>query len=327
MLDETYIESLVKKRFSSESKRIFNGIGDDAAVCRIIDNQIVVSCDSHVENVHFNRKNFTPEEISSRSLAIAISDIVAMGAVPRFFLNSLLLPRGTTKKFIDKLFDGFEKTSKKFKISLVGGNVSKSNSLIIDVVVIGELKNHKYKERGKCTNGDFLYVSGNIGDASLGLKILNKRKKRIQTIEQRRLVEKYKHPNPKIKLGKFLGQLNYVSSMIDITDGLLIDLHRLIGSRRKRLGARIVWEDIPKSKEHMTIQNVRGAEENVLRGGDDYELMFTIKRNSYLKFESLVRTKKFKIFKIGEITKDKKIILEIGGKDKILKPGGFTHRF
>ena len=90
MLDETYIESLVKKRFSSESKKLFNGIGDDAAVCRVIDNRIVVSCDSHVEDVHFNKKNFTPEEISSRSLAIAVSDIVAMGAVPRFFLNSLL---------------------------------------------------------------------------------------------------------------------------------------------------------------------------------------------------------------------------------------------
>ena len=327
MLDETYIESLVKKRFSSESKKLFNGIGDDAAVCRVIDNRIVVSCDSHVEDVHFNKKNFTPEEISSRSLAIAVSDIVAMGAVPRFFLNSLLLPQGTTKKFIHKLFDGFKRTSRKFKISLVGGNVSKSNSLIIDVVVIGELKNRKYKERGKCTNGDFLYVSGNIGDASLGLKILSKRQKRIQTMEQRRLVKKYKHPNPKIKLGKFLGQLNYVSSMIDITDGLLIDLHRLIGSKRKKLGARIVWEDIPKSKEHMAIQNVKDVEENVLRGGDDYELMFTIKRDFCSKFESLARTKKFKIFKIGKIIKDNKIILEIGGKDKILKPDGFTHRF
>ena len=224
-------------------------------------------------------------------------------------------------------FNGIPKPSNANKISLNRIAISKSNSLIIDVVVIGELKNRKYKERGKCTNGDFLYVSGNIGDASLGLKILSKRQKRIQTMEQRRLVKKYKHPNPKIKLGKFLGQLNYVSSMIDITDGLLIDLHRLIGSKRKKLGARIVWEDIPKSKEHMAIQNVKDVEENVLRGGDDYELMFTIKRDFCSKFESLARTKKFKIFKIGKIIKDNKIILEIGGKDKILKPDGFTHRF
>jgi len=232
-----------------------------------------------------------------------------------------------TKKFVDRLFSGFKKTSKKFKISLIGGNISKSDSLIIDVTVIGELKNHKYKERGKCSSGDFIYVSGNIGDASLGLNILNERKNNLQNIDERKLVTKYKNPNPKIKLGEFLGQLDYVSSMIDISDGLVIDLNKLIVSKRKKLGAKIVWEKIPKSKEHMRTYKKKNAEEYVLRGGDDYELMFTVSKNASLRFEKLVKNKKFKIFKIGEINRNNKITLEIKGKEKILMPIGFIHRF
>lgn len=327
MLDEIYIESMIKKRFPLKSKRFSTEIGDDSAICKIKDNQIVVSCDSLVENIHFTRKKFTPEEISSRSLAVAVSDISAMGAIPMFFLNSLFLPRGITKKFVTRLFSGFKKTSKKFKISLIGGNISRSDSLIIDVTVIGELKKNKYKERGKCTNGDFIYVSGNIGDASLGLHILNKKRNNLQNIEERKLVAKYKNPNPKIKLGEFLGQLDYVSSMIDITDGLSIDLSRLINLNKNKLGAKVIWENIPKSKIAIKKPYEKHVEQYVLHGGDDYELMFTVNRKFYQKFERLAKIRKFRIFRIGEVVNGSKIILEMGGKNKILKPAGFIHKF
>tara|TARA_B100000029_G_scaffold191601_2_gene189506 strand:+ start:34013 stop:35002 length:990 start_codon:yes stop_codon:yes gene_type:complete len=329
MLDEIYIQSLLKKRFNSRSNSFLNGIGDDAAVCNLPSGKIVVSCDSQVENVHFIKNKFKPEEISLRALAIAASDISAMGGNPKFFTNSLFIPKGTSKEFINKIFTGFKKASKKFNILLIGGNVSRSNSFKIDITVIGELNSKKkYKEREKCKKGDYLYVSGNIGDAALGLKILKEKPYYRFTNTQKKLVKKYKQPNPRIELGLFLGKLDYITSMIDITDGLSIDLKRLIGSRnKKKLGAVLFWDDIPKAKEIERLKKRNDSLDCVLHGGDDYELMFTVDKRFSLKFERLAKEKNFKVSRIGEINTSNKIILNIGGQNKVLKPKGFIHKF
>ena len=328
MLDEIYIESLLRKRFRTTSSAFFNGIGDDAAVCRIPSGRIVVSCDSQVENVHFIKKKFKPEEISSRALAIAASDISAMGAKPKFFTNSLFIPKGITKEYINKIFEGFKNAAKKFDITLIGGNLTRSDSLMIDITVIGELNaKKKYKERGKCKNTDFLYVSGNIGDAALGLRILRNKSQSRFNSEEIKLIRKYKQPKPQIKLGLFLGRLDYVTSMIDITDGLALDLSRLIGNNSNKLGATVIWEDIPKGKQIYNLSNKTNAKEYVLNGGDDYELMFTVNKRCHGQFLKLARDKKFKVYKIGEINKTNKMILIEGGKSKVLKPKGFIHKF
>ena len=115
--------------------------------------------------------------------------------------------------------------------------------------------------------------------------------------------------------------------MIDITDGLALDLSRLIGNSSNKLGATVIWEDIPKGKQIYNLSNKTHAKEYVLNGGDDYELMFTVNKRFHGQFLKLARDKKFKVYKIGEINKTNKMILIEGGKSKVLKPKGFIHKF
>ena len=227
MLDEFYIEKLIKKKFPLKHSFFPTGIGDDAAVVKTNSNKLVISCDSQVEGVHFDLDYFTPEEIAFRSVSVALSDLSAMGANPKFFSNSLFIPKNINASFLNKLFNGFKKVCKFYNIYLLGGNVSKSKSLILDLTVIGEVVGKSYKERLNSKKNDFIYVSGNIGDASQGLNIL-KNNRTFSSLEKR-LISKYKSPKAKVELGIFLGQHKDVNSMIYITDGLSLDLGRLIG--------------------------------------------------------------------------------------------------
>ena len=325
MLDEFYIEKLIKIKFPLKHSFFPTGIGDDAAVVKTNSNKLVISCDSQVEGVHFDLDYFTPEEIAFRSVSVALSDLSAMGANPKFFSNSLFIPKNINASFLNKLFNGFKKVCKFYNIYLLGGNVSKSKSLILDLTVIGEVVGRSYKERLNSKKNDFIYVSGNIGDASQGLNIL-KNKRTFSSLEKR-LISKYKSPKAKVDLGIFLGQLKDVTSMIDITDGLALDLGRLIGPKTGGKGATIVWEDIPKSINNTESLSSKKLMKLVLNGGDDYELLFTVKNSKVADFEKLCKKNNFKVYRIGFVNSLGHLSLVKGGKASNLEANGFIHKF
>ena len=325
MLDEFYIEKLIKKKFPLKHSFFPTGIGDDAAVVKTNSNKLVISCDSQVEGVHFDLDYFTPEEIAFRSVSVALSDLSAMGAKPKFFSNSLFIPKNINASFLNKLFNGFKKVCKFYNIYLLGGNVSKSKSLILDLTVIGEVVGKSYKERLNSKKNDFIYVSGNIGDASQGLNIL-KNKRTFSSLEKR-LISKYKSPKAKVELGIFLGQLKDVTSMIDITDGLALDLGRLIGPKTGGKGATIVWEDIPKSINYTESLSSKKLMKLVLNGGDDYELLFTVKNSKVADFEKLCKKNNFKVYRIGFVNSLGHLSLVKGGRVSNLEANGFIHKF
>ena len=325
MLDEFYVEKLIKKKFPLKHSFFPTGIGDDAAIVKTNSNKLVISCDSQVEGVHFDLDYFTPEEIAFRSVSVALSDLSAMGAKPKFFSNSLFIPKNINASFLNKLFNGFKKVCKFYNIYLLGGNVSKSKSLILDLTVIGEVVGKSYKERLNSKKNDFIYVSGNIGDASRGLNIL--KNKRTFSSPEKRLISKYKSPKAKVDLGIFLGQLKDVTSMIDITDGLALDLGRLIGPKTGGKGATIVWEDIPKSINHTESLSSKKLMKSVLNGGDDYELLFTVKNSKVANFEKLCKKNNFKVYRIGFVNSLGHLSLVKGGKVSNLEANGFIHKF
>ena len=325
MLDEFYIEKLIKKKFPLKHSFFPTGIGDDAAVVKTNSNKLVISCDSQVEGVHFDLDYFTPEEIAFRSVSVALSDLSAMGAKPKFFSNSLFIPKNINASFLNKLFNGFKKVCKFYNIYLLGGNVSKSKSLILDLTVIGEVVGKSYKERLNSKKNDFIYVSGNIGDASQGLNIL--KNKRTFSSPEKRLISKYKSPKAKVELGIFLGQHKDVTSMIDITDGLALDLGRLIGPKTGGKGATIVWEDIPKSINYTESLSSKKLMKLVLNGGDDYELLFTVKNSKVADFEKLCKKNNFKVYRIGFVNSLGHLSLVKGGRVSNLEANGFIHKF
>lgn len=325
MLDEFYIEELVKKKFPLKSASFPTGVGDDAAVFKIKSDKIVFSCDSQVEGIHFDLRFLTPEQLAFRALSVALSDLCAMGAKPRFFSNSLFLPRKTSKVFIDRLFKGFRNGCKYYDVNLIGGNVSKSEYLALDVSVVGEVLNDRFKERNGSRVGDLIYVTGNIGDASLGLNLL-KEKKRF-TFKEKLIISKYKSPRAKVEIGLFLGQLEFLTSMIDITDGLSLDLRRLLGPTSSRRGATLTWEDIPKTDCKLPSVSHNKLITSVINGGDDYELLFTIKKKRAKHFEDLCKRNNFKVFRIGSVDSSASLSLIKGGRVRNLKPQGFVHKF
>ena len=322
-MNENYIYKLVKQKFHKKNKAFINGIGDDAAIWKFGKKQIAISCDSHIDGIHFSEKFMKPEEISYRAVSVALSDLAAMGASPLFYTNSLNLKKGFSSKKIKKIFDGFHQASKDYKIELVGGNIVTSKFFSLDITVVGEVKSN-YIPRGS-TSGETVYVSGNIGSANAGLRLL-KRKEIIKDENYKELLNSYKRPKPKIGISKILSSTGLISSMIDITDGLYLDLKRLIKFKNNKLGATIDWNKIPKLHSLNLFFTPRMIPKIVLEGGDDFELLFTIKKGFDDKFQRISKLKKINVFPIGKTNNSGVIYIDIDGNKKKIKEGGYIHK-
>lgn len=320
-LDENNIYKLLNKSFVKKNKSFVNTIGDDAAIWKFGKKQIAISCDSQIENIHFTQKFSNLYQIGYRSITIAISDLSAMGANPLFFTNSLNIKKGMQVKEINKIYEGFKAAAKDYNIELVGGNIVSSNFFSIDITVVGDIKNNFISRGAK--NNEKLYVTGNIGSANAGLRLL---KKNIST-KPNELINSYKKPSPNILESKILASTGLISSMMDITDGLLNDLRKLINFKNKNLGAQLYWNKIPKSNLLNKYFKVSLVKDIVLNGGDDYQLLFTVKKNHDKKFEKLMKKNRIDVFNIGYTNNNKSIKLELNGLNKIVKEKGYVHKF
>ncbi len=320
-MDENNIYKLLNKSFVKKNKSFVNTIGDDAAIWKFGKKQIAISCDSQIENIHFTQKFSNLYQIGYRSITIAISDLSAMGANPLFFTNSLNIKKGMQVKEINKIYEGFKDAAKDYNIELVGGNIVSSNFFSIDITVVGDIKNNFISRGAK--NNEKLYVTGNIGSANAGLRLL---KKNIST-KPNELINSYKKPSPNILESKILASTGLISSMMDITDGLLNDLRKLINFKNKNLGAQLYWNKIPKSNLLNKYFKVSLVKDIVLNGGDDYQLLFTVKKNHDKKFEKLMKKNRIDVFNIGYTNNNKSIKLELNGLNKIVKEKGYVHKF
>jgi thiamine-monophosphate kinase len=295
----------IKNSFRAKSKELLFGIGDDCAVIKK-DNETVnlISTDMLVEGVHFNLDFFTPAELGMKSAAVNISDIAAMGGIPKYMLVSVAIPKKISCEFVREFYTGIKKLCSKYDIELAGGDTSSSmSSLFISVSVIGEAKIGEYLTRAGAKPKDSIYVTGTLGDSSGGLELLLKKHK-IGEDTRRYLVNKHKKVTPRIKEGRFLARSGCVTSMIDISDGISSDIKRICAE--SGVGTRIYLNMLPVSKQLKRL--IRQLNKNVydfaLKGGEDYELLFTVKADCEKTLETGFRKHfKKKIFKIGAITK------------------------
>lgn len=280
-------------------KSVVVGIGDDAAVIKWTrDKYILFTCDILIEGVHFTLPKAPLFSIGWKALGRNISDIAAMGGIPRYALVSIGLEPGYPIGFLDEIYKGISELAGKFKINIVGGDMSKSQKLIIDVSLIGEVERGKVLLRSGARPGDFIFVTGKLGGSIKG-KHLNF-VPRIS--EARELVKNYK-----------------IHSMIDISDGLSLDLWRILDS--SRVGARIYEKAIPVSREASSF-------ESAIRDGEDFELLFTMPAASANKFikKPLLKTGVSATF-IGEILDKREgfVLVTKAGKKRKLRPEGYLH--
>ena len=305
---------------SPAPREIRLGIGDDAALFRPrAGHELILTCDWFLEGTHFLRDKHPPDSVGWKCLARALSDIAAMGGVPRCFLLSLALPTSHTGHWLDEFLGGLRRASRKFKCALAGGDTTRRDHILINVTVVGEVRAGRAIRRSGARDGDVICVSGRLGEAALGLRILKGSKQTIDSHDP--LLRRNLYPEPRLALGRWLAEKRLATSMIDISDGLSTDLRHLCPA--PRLGALLAPDWFPAVEVPAHLQKRIGDPlELALHGGDDYELLFTVSR---WKLPSLPSTfRGMEISPIGYVTSGPNLVWDPNDpKRRILQPGGW----
>jgi len=317
-LGEKELISRIRRDFSTLHPQVIVGIGDDAAIIRPGKKSLIITKDLLFEGVHFLPSLHPPFFLGRKSLVVNLSDVAAMGGLPKYALLGLGLPPEMDSSWLKQYFSGFKSAAVEEGVALIGGDLSQAKKIIISVTVVGEGEN--IIQRRGAEPGDHLFVSGSLGNARQGLILLKKGFRLGDDKKADLFLRAFLDPFPRIALGKELSRLNLASSMIDVSDGLSVDLSHLC--EESGTGAEIHLSRLPLSPEirHFQRQPYRLA----LHGGEEYELLFSVPPE---KLRTLSRLqKKFKISLIGQMIKRKGIFLiDSQGKRRPLEIKGYQH--
>ena len=251
-------------------------IGDDTAALEFAhsDKLLLFTCDMLVEEIHFRRAWHPAEKLGWKALAINISDIAAMGGQPKFAVVSAALPGDTEVEFVEQLYAGLQACAQKYGVMIVGGDsVGSRQGIVLDVSLIGEVERSRLLKRSGACSGDLIAVTGPLGGAAAGLKLLQEGKG--GSPESAGLINALLQPQPRLKEAQALSSTGVVSAMMDLSDGLADDLPRLC--QESMVGARIYAAKIPFFPACPF--GPEACLDFALRGGEDYELLFTLNPN------------------------------------------------
>jgi thiamine-monophosphate kinase len=281
------------------------GIGDDASLFRPKRrHETVLTCDWFLEGTHFLRKKHPPDAVGWKCLARAVSDVAAMGGAPRCFLLSLALPETHTGRWLDLFLGGLRRASRKFQCALTGGDTTRRNEILINVTVVGEVPAGRAVLRSRASTGDIIYVSGRLGEAELGLRILQSSKGAPS--KKSPLTRKHLYPEPRLALGQWLVKKGLATTMMDLSDGLSSDLSRLCAA--SAVGAQLESSKIPLVRfPEVAFKQHHDPLHLALHGGDDYELLFTVPPRQAKLLPNSFRGAR--LTAIGRITKKRELLL------------------
>ncbi len=263
------------------------GPGDDCAVIRAGDATWLVTTDAQVEGTHFLPGWLKPRQLGRKAFLVGASDIAAMGGAPRFCFVTLAAPSQMLARDAVELQRGVAQAAAECGAVVAGGNVSRSTELNISVTVVGSAPDHPMLRSG-AKEGDLLYVTGSLGDAALGTRLLLKGEP-AGGVPGRR----FREPEPRLKAGSLLANREIASAAIDVSDGLLNDLCHVCAA--SNVGARVESERLPASAAVR-----RAGRDLALSGGEDYELLFSVPARSKGRLQSLVGGLGCKVTLIGE---------------------------
>ncbi len=314
------------------------GIGDDAALVRVpADCELILTTDLSIEGVHFKTALHPPESVGHRALARSLSDISAMGGTPRYALISLAISPSQSRNWLEGFFRGLFALARRFRVAIIGGDTSVFDGpCTIDAVVAGEVRHGRALRRSGARPGDLIYVSGRLGMSALGLRALQERPKnrkkqtklpkpgeragRIPLGAQTTQAALRAHlfPEPQCALGQFLGKRRLASSMMDLSDGLSLDLRRLCDA--SGVGATVFADRLP-TPSPLDFDDALALS---LHGGEDYQLLFTVPKARQSKIPS--RFGRTPLHCIGEIQARRRIMLVTPeGQSQPLEPQGYDH--
>jgi thiamine-monophosphate kinase len=324
--EDELIERIRRRIPSQEGGVLRIGIGHDAAVIRPRGRDWVITCDQFLEGVHFLADKHPPDSVGYKALARATSDIVAMAAQPRFFLLSLALPAKRTGAWLAAMLSGMARASKRFKLRLAGGDTAQSPNenprLVMNVTVLGELARGRAIGRAGAKPGDDIYVTGVLGQAQLGLKLLLRTKNGQG--HNRKLLAHHLYPTLPLDFALWLGRNQVPTAMMDISDGLSTDLTRLCNA--SGVGARIYSDQIPAVAVPTSLEKRCSLHPLplALHGGEDYGLLFTARKRIASHIPLIFGNTR--ITRVGEIVSGSGVkLVDAKGEASVLVPGGWEH--
>ena len=335
------ISSIVASTCKTEP-RLIEGIGDDCAVYELSFSTVqVATTDLLLEHVHFDLLTTPLQHLGSKAISVNISDICAMNAKPCYALISIALPPKASVEFVETVYRGMSETASLYNTALAGGDTSvSSGGVTISVVVAGEVEKEKISYRKGARPGDLVCVTGTLGGAAAGLKVLMREKDVM--LEHLRHGEKYNRdvisnledyneaiqrqllPSARVDIIEFFNKHDIVpTSMIDISDGLASDLAHIC--ERSGVGVRIEESRIPilSQARHIADEFQEDAVNYALSGGEDYQLLFTLKAEQFSAIASHPD-----ISVIGKITPEEEgmVLTDIYGMNIDMNTlGGFNH--
>lgn len=308
----------IKKKYS------LGLVGDDCAVLpKDAETDLLITADLLVEEIDFRLDWTSPRLLGHKALAVSLSDIASMGGVANWALLSIGVPeRIWNGKFLDEFYDGWHDLAALYDVELVGGDVSRTpNRLVIDSIVGGGVARGMAVLRSGALPGDTIYVSGPLGCAAAGLKMLmdGSRYSPSNSDARSRIMLRHLRPLPQLRLANQLQQDGLATAMIDLSDGLSSDLTHIC--RASGTGAQIFADEMPFDTDLLEYAgSIEAMLELALHGGEDFELLFTANPGA------IAASNLRDVFRIGEITENAGVIeLVRDGRSELLPPRGYRH--
>ncbi len=312
------------------------GIGDDAAVLAVRNGEeLVVSTDFSIEDVHFRRGWHSPEAVGHKCLARGLSDIAAMGARPVAAFVSLAVPRelaqgrSTAQSWVDRFYEGLLALAQQWSVPLAGGDLAEAPGgaharAAADIVVVGAVERGRALLRSDARAGDALYVTGTLGGAAAELRSVTKSPQRFRNVTAATAEHPHFFPQPRIAVGRALVRRRLATAAIDISDGLSVDLLHLC--EESGLRAEIDAALLPLGRNATLDATLRDTTLNdALHGGDDYELLFTTDPRTRMPR----KIAGMPVRRIGQMLRKKsgapRMVLKENGRRAELKAGGWQH--
>lgn len=302
------------------------GIGDDCAIIPLNESESwLVTTDMLIEDRHFLLNRISAFELGFKSLAVNLSDIAAMGGDPHSAFLSIGIPNKIEVEWLDGFFKGIKELADNTNTLLLGGDTTKSpDKLIINILVLGKAITKNIKKRSAAEPGDLLCVTGNVGDSGGGLQVMLENKPVDD--DAKGLIKAHHLPYPHLNEGKFLSTYKDVHAMIDLSDGIESDIHRIMEAAG--CGAEIALDKLPVSDTLKKLANKYdwNVYELAMCSGEDYKLMVTVNPAQYDSINSEYK-KQFNrdLSIIGKIKIDKSLKTMFKGKLIDLAKHGYDH--
>ncbi len=307
-----FIEEL-HRRFGRTGRGIARGIGDDAAIIRFSSRRtLLVTTDILIERIHFDLATATFEDVGYKAAVANLSDIAAMGGTPEYLVVAIASPASRTQSELVRIYRGLMRACRKYGVELIGGDTSAARSdLFLSIAMMGSVQSGRAIRRDGASVGDLLYVTGTLGDSLAGLNLLATRRKNRSSMrtprdqlpprDVRYLTGRHLRPTPRVEEAQWLSRRRLATAAIDLSDGLSGDLVHLCD--QSGVGAEIDVSALPLSSACRRYAATRGldAADFALKGGEDYELLFTVSPKQEAALDRLVQRTGSRFSRIGII--------------------------